>query len=45
MKDVQIRRGILFLEPETIELEVHQAEDHEAMQNEIFLRSLRRRLG
>ncbi|KAG1727325.1 hypothetical protein EDB19DRAFT_1643094, partial [Suillus lakei] len=45
LKDVQIRRGILFLEPETIELEVHQAEDHEAMQNEIFLRSLRRRLG
>ncbi|KAG1887012.1 hypothetical protein F4604DRAFT_1719583 [Suillus subluteus] len=45
LKDVQIRRGIIFLEPQTIELKGHQTEDHEVMQDEIFLRSLRRRLG
>ncbi|KAG2367879.1 hypothetical protein BDR07DRAFT_206764 [Suillus spraguei] len=45
LKDVQIRKGIIFLEPQTIELKGHQTEDHEVMQDEIFLRSLRRRLG
>ncbi|KAG2146166.1 uncharacterized protein EDB93DRAFT_1086599 [Suillus bovinus] len=45
LKDVRIRRGIIFLEPQTIELKEHQTEDHEVMQDEIFLRSLRRRLG
>ncbi|KAG1804983.1 uncharacterized protein HD556DRAFT_1327705 [Suillus plorans] len=45
LKDVHIRRGVIFLEPQTIELKGHQTEDHEVMQDEIFLRSLRRRLG
>ncbi|KAJ8581703.1 hypothetical protein M405DRAFT_751333 [Rhizopogon salebrosus TDB-379] len=45
LKDVQIRRGIIFLEPKTIELKGHQTADHELMQDEIFLRSLSRRLG
>ncbi|KAG2049012.1 hypothetical protein BDR06DRAFT_975592 [Suillus hirtellus] len=45
LKDVQIHRGIIFLEPETIELKAHQTEDHEVMQDEIFLHHLRQRLG
>lgn len=45
LKDVMIRRGIAFLEPENVVMKGHKTEEREANQDSDFVRALRRRLG
>ncbi|KAI5114584.1 hypothetical protein M0805_009807, partial [Coniferiporia weirii] len=45
LKDVLVRRGILFLEPNGIELKGHRTEDRDEFQDRDLVRGLCRRLG
>lgn len=45
LKSTPIRNGIAFLQPANVDLKGYQTEDHDVNREQIFLSSLRKRLG
>lgn len=45
LKNVFIRRGIAFLEPDSVILKHHQTEELEAVADEAFMHGLQLRMG